>query len=69
MSEFTIDKDIPLPAGTARSKYQFHDIKVGYSLGFKSVVEARRCMVSATAYGKRHNMKFRQAKCRVWRIE
>ncbi len=69
MSEIKIEKGIPLPNRDARSKYPFRDMKIGDSIGFESVTDARRCHVSATSFGKRHNMKFRQAGNRVWRIE
>lgn len=75
MSEFTIDKGIPVPkqVGTGRkTKYPFDLMEVGDSFFIKDT-KVKTISCSCGIYGKRLNRKFTsrtvEGGARVWRVE
>ena len=73
MSEFKIDKDVPIPEGAGKKsyKYPFSEMEVGDS--FFTDVLREKLYPAASYYGKRNGKKFSIRKMeggyRVWRIK
>ena len=72
MSDFKIDKKIPLPNSISRNNYPFSEMEVGdsFEVGPEDI---NRIRPAATWYGKRHKMKFAvrhyAGAFRCWRLE
>lgn len=73
----TIDKNVPMPEGRARSRYPYADMEVGDSFfvvtnGTDENATARRLRGSSFTYGKKAGSKFSVRKMdngfRVWRV-
>ena len=71
MSDFTIEKNVPIPIQKRRCKYPWHELEIGDSF-FVSEIKVISISSSANSYGTRTGKKFTirsvDGGCRVWRI-
>lgn len=77
MSEFVIDKNVPLPETKGRvgrkSKYRFAEMQIGDSVAI-AADDAKSATTCAYTYGSRNKKKFKirreddQGAIRIWRV-
>jgi TusA-related sulfurtransferase len=72
MTEYKIDKKIPIPETATRNNYPLREMKVGDSFEIPSD-DMLRARSAASWYGKRNNAKYAIRKYgsayRCWRVE
>jgi hypothetical protein len=72
MSEYKVDKRVPLPNSVKRNQYPFGEMEVGHSFMFDPA-EYLKVASAGSYYGKRNNKKFsirnlRDGTYRCWRV-
>lgn len=70
---FEIEKNVPMPKGRGRNKYNFHMMEVGDSFLVAPWLEADKARSAAYSWGKLHGKKFKSQRkdnsLRIWRSE